>query len=91
MTVRYRRAEDVRVAALDAEGVVLHLGSRRYFTVSETALAMLEALTAPRSADDLVALLCSRYDVTRERAADSVDAFLKRCEATRVVTTADRA
>lgn len=75
---RYRRRADVRVAALDGEGVVLHLGSRRYFTVNETALVMLQELASPRSTGELVALLTSRYDVTPQHAAASVEAFLER-------------
>jgi len=83
---RYRRRDDVRIAALDTEGVVLHLGSRRYFTLSETALAMLEELAAPRTADELVVFLRERYDVAPEHAAASVRAFLERCQEADMIT-----
>ena len=79
MILRYRRHPELRVSELEGEGVVLHLGTRRYFTLSESGLAMLEALAAPRSVDDLVRLLRGRYEVTAQRAEDDVREFLDRC------------
>ncbi|HEU5262497.1 MAG TPA: PqqD family protein [Gemmatimonadales bacterium] len=79
MTLRYKRHPELRLSELEGEGVVLHLGTRRYFTLSESGLAMLEALAAPRSVDDLVQLLRGRYEVTAERAAEDVHEFLDRC------------
>lgn len=85
MTTRYRRSDGVRVAALETEGVLLHLGTRRYYTLSETALALIEYLAAPRTADELATFLLDRYDLTPERAVTSVRAFLERCGQTGVV------
>jgi hypothetical protein len=79
VSARYRRADSIRVAALENDGVVLHLGARRYYTVSESALALLEYLAEPRSADELASFLLGRYDLTPERAATSVREFLERC------------
>ena len=78
MTV-YRRHPELRLAALEGEGVVLHLGTRRYFTLSESGLTIFEALAAPRTFDELVASLLTRYEVTAERAQESVREFLDRC------------
>ena len=89
MTARYRRRDDIRVAALDTDGVVLHLGSRRYFTVSETALALLQELSAPRTVEELVTFLRSRYDVTPDHATTSVREFLKRCQLADMVMLED--
>lgn len=79
MSRRYRRHHDVRLTALDAEGVVLHLGTRRYFTVSESGLTLLDALVSPRTVSDMVGELMARYAVSEERAAASVHGFLERC------------
>ena len=49
MTTVYSRHADLRLTAVDDEGVVLHLGSLRYFTVNETGLTILKALTEPRT------------------------------------------
>lgn len=79
MTIRYRPHPDLRLSALEGEGVVLHLGTRRYFTVSKTGVVILEALSSPRTLDELVAVLVQRYEVTPEHAAASVRDFLDRC------------
>ena len=80
MTV-YRRHPDLRLAALEGEGVVLHLGARKYFTVSETGLVILELLEQPRTFVQLVHGLTEQYEVDQARAEQSVKAFLDRCRA----------
>lgn len=79
MTVRYRRHPDLRLAALESDGVVLHLGTRRYFTVSESGVILFEALASPRSIEELVGTLLEQYEVTAERAEESVREFVDRC------------
>lgn len=81
MTSRYRLHPDLRLTALAGEGVALHLGSRRYFTVNGTGLDLLEALKTPRTVEDLVEVLCGRYEVSAEQARASAEAFLERCRA----------
>ncbi|HXQ29390.1 MAG TPA: PqqD family peptide modification chaperone [Gemmatimonadales bacterium] len=85
MSARYRRGDSVRVAALENEGVLLHLGTRRYYTVSESALALLEYLAAPRTAQELEAFLLERYELTEEHAVTTVQTFLERCRKADVV------
>lgn len=79
MTTQYRRHDDIRLTALEGEGVVLHMGERRYFTVTETGLVILEALKSPRTFNELVDAITSEYDVTPEHAERSVRAFLDQC------------
>jgi hypothetical protein len=79
MTARFRPHPDLRLTALEGEGVVLHLGTRRYFTVTETGLVILEALSEPKTLDQIVGALRDRYEVTLEHARASAQAFLDRC------------
>lgn len=79
MSERYIRHPDLRLADVEGDGVVLHLGTRRYFSVSESGLILLQALEAPRSVDDLVGLLVEQYEVTSEGAEASVRQFLETC------------
>jgi len=76
---RYRRHPDLRLTALEGEGVVLHLKERRYFTVNETGLTLLEALKEPRSMEELVSALQAEYEVTDAEARDTTRAFLTQC------------
>ena len=77
MTTRYARHPDLRLTALEGEGVALHLGTRRYYSVSESGLDLLEALTEPRTLEELVAVLTAKYAVTLAQATDSARAFVE--------------
>ena len=79
MPVQFRRHPDLRLSELQGEGVVLHLGARRYFTVNETGLSLLGALQEPRSFEDLVSSLEREYEVSPADAATTTRAFLDRC------------
>ncbi len=83
--LRYHRHPDLRLTALEGEGVVLHLKERRYFTVNETGLALLEALKQPRTLEELVNGLLEEYEVTPEAARATTTAFLKQCTDAAVV------
>jgi len=77
---------ELRLTALEDEGVVLHLGMKRYFTVNDTGLLILEALKrAPLGEDALVAALLDQYEVTEQVARETVAAFLEQCVAAAVV------
>ena len=79
MTERYSRHPDIRMTALAGEGVVLHLGSRRYFTVNETGLTILAALEQPSSFADLVTAVCAEFDVDAAVATETTRAFVAHC------------
>lgn len=79
MSDRYVRHPDLRLADVEGDGVVLHLGTRRYFSVSESGLALLQALETPRTIEELVQVLLDRYEVSPEQAAASVRQFLETC------------
>ena len=82
---RYARHPELRLTTLDDEGVVLHLGSRRYFTVNETGVLILDALLAPQTLPQLVKRLTDEYEVTDALAEQTVRAFLDQCVAADLV------
>ena len=82
---RYLRHQDLRLTELEGEGVVLHLRSRRYFSVNETGLVILEALKQPRTFDQLVEAVLAEYEVTPDEASRTTREFLDHCVATAVV------
>jgi hypothetical protein len=75
---RYSRHTDLRLTALEGEGVVLHLGTRRYYSVSESGLDILEALVLPKTLEELVAVLTAKYEVSVEQATLTTKEFLER-------------
>ena len=86
MTERYVRHPDLRLADVEGDGVVLHLGSRRYFSVSESGLVLLQALEVPKSVPELVNVLLEQYEVTPEQAEASVRQFLETCRTADLLT-----
>ena len=90
MTTMYSRHADLRLTAVDDEGVVLHLGSLRYFTVNETGLVILETLAEPRSLPELVKAVTDAYDVTDDVAEQTTRAFVDRCVEAKLLRAEDR-
>ena len=78
MTTRYARHSDLRVTALEGEGVALHLGTRRYYSLSESGLDLLDVLTTPKTLEELVAVLTAKYKVTVEQATTSAREFVEK-------------
>jgi hypothetical protein len=83
--VRYRCHADLRITSLEGEGVVLHLGERRYFSVNDTGLTLLEAAREPRTFGELVASLIAEYEVSEPEAAATTRQFLDRCLEAKVI------
>ena len=82
---RYLRHPDLRLTSLEGEGVILHLKARRYFSVNETGLLILEALKQPRTFAELVTAVVTEYEVSSETAAETAKAFLDHCLTAAVV------
>lgn len=86
MNQKYHRHAELRLTELAGEGVVLHLGERRYFTVNETGLAILNALKEPRTFDELVASVLEEFEVEAPEAGTTTKAFLEKCMAAKLVS-----
>ena len=90
MTTVYARHPDLRLTAVDDEGIVLHLGSRQYFSVNETGVTILQSLAEPRTLAELVIAVTEEYDVTAEVAEATVREFLERCREAELLRTEER-
>ncbi len=89
MNGKFLRHADLRLTELAGEGVVLHLGAKRYFTVNETGLAILKALEEPREFDELVAAVLAEFEVEHDIARETTREFLRQCLDANVVRTID--
>jgi hypothetical protein len=78
----YSPSTDAIAAQLEGEAVLLHLGTKRYFRLNETAAQVWAALEAgvadPRGLTDW---LCERFDVAPEVAGAEVVRLLGELEA----------
>ena len=90
MSTVYSRHADLRLTAVDDEGVVLHLGSLRYFTVNETGLTILQELLTPRTLAELVTAVTDAYDVSDAMAESTTREFVDRCVEARLLHAEER-
>jgi hypothetical protein len=71
------------VVATDFEGkeaVVLNLATKKYYTLNETAIAIWSGIEEKLKVGGLVSLLLSSYEVTPEKARNSVIETLGRLQ-----------
>lgn len=72
---------DVVDTALDGdETVLLHLGTKRYFSLNATGSVIWRALKEGLTPDEMSGELHRRYDVSAELASQSVSALLQALE-----------
>lgn len=76
----------MRLTDLAGEGVVLHLGDRRYFTVNATGLTILKAMDLPCTLDDMIAAVLQEFEVSPDVAERTTREFLDHCLAANVVS-----
>lgn len=69
----HRQIGDVDVIISIGENVADFNG---YMTLNETASFLWDALTTPKSAEELTALLCNEFEVTAEEARTDVNELL---------------
>lgn len=91
MSTFYRRHPGLRLTNVEGEGIVLHLDTRRYFSVNETGLLILEALFYPQSADELVETVLERYDAAPEYVRECIVQFLAHCQGGELIVRQDTA
>lgn len=63
------------------EGVLVDLNSKRYYTLNETATLVWRGLEKGLSKEEIVGRMTAAYDVTPERAADSIESLLSSLQA----------
>jgi coenzyme PQQ synthesis protein D (PqqD) len=62
----------------DGTGVLLNLETRFYYTLNRTGAALWQELehVNPSSVDDLIGVICDRFEVEEDEARKEVDAFV---------------
>src|SRR5436309_14084801 len=63
---------DVESTTLDGETVLLHLGTGRYYTLNRVGTAIWEHCREGNTISAIHQALCSRFDVSPERAHDNL-------------------
>jgi hypothetical protein len=85
----YSRAEGCVVEELPDGLLVARADGGQWLILRGTSVAVWEALAVPRTLDDLVAYLRSRYEGSAQRMADDITAALKEFDAAGVSARGD--
>jgi hypothetical protein len=64
---------------VDGETILLDLAASAYLGANPSGSALWSALAEGATREELVERLCETFDVTKDRAAPDVDAFLRAC------------
>lgn len=78
--MRYAASADVLAAHLDGEAVLLHMESKDYFRLNDTAAWVWKGLERGLDVDAIVASLTERYEVAPQSARGEVEALLQELE-----------
>jgi len=68
---------DVACARVDDGAVLLHMGTKRYFSLNETGAEVWRLLEEGAAIDDIPQRLSERFDVTADEARQAVDALIR--------------
>jgi hypothetical protein len=77
MSVRCTIPGDVACARVDDGAVLLHMGTKRYFSLNETGGEVWRLLEEGTAIDDIPQRLHERFDVTVDDARAAVDELIK--------------
>ena len=75
--MQYAIPSDVACAAVEDGAVVLHMGTKRYFSLNETGAEIWRLLEADVSLADVPARLSERFAVEIDEARTAVDSLLR--------------
>ena len=74
--MQYTLSTDAACAVVDDGAVVLHMRTKRYYSLNETGVAIWSMLEAGRSVGEIVASLTATYEVDSVSARTAVDGML---------------
>ena len=75
--MRYTISPDAACAVVDDGAVILHMRTKRYYSLNETGVAIWSMLEARQPVDEIVTTLTATYEVDAEAAHSAVAKMLE--------------
>ena len=89
---RFRTDPDVAYTRFDeAEGVLLHLTTKHFFSLNETAVVIWEGIARQQPVAQIARTLAETYDISPEAALQHVGRFVDDAQRNRLITACDDA
>ena len=74
---KYKVAEDILFRQVEDEGILMHVSSGTYYSLSETSILFWQALSNSKSLIPVVELITNEYEVKRDRVLEDLQSFLQ--------------
>ena len=74
---KYTVAEDILFRQVENEGILLHIVSGTYYSLSETSILFWQALAESKSLIPVVERVIDEYEVDRDRVIQELESFLQ--------------
>jgi hypothetical protein len=87
----YTVPDDVLAAHLDGEAVLLHMVTKAYFRLNDTAAVIFRGLERGIGRERILDELCARFEVERDEADTEVERLLRELADRRLIDVADAA
>lgn len=74
---QYQVAEDILFRQVENEGILLHISSGTYYSLSETSILFWQALSDSKPLTPIVEQITNEYEVDRDRVLEDLTSFLQ--------------
>ncbi|AFZ34580.1 hypothetical protein Sta7437_1000 [Stanieria cyanosphaera PCC 7437] len=86
---KYQVAEDILFRQVENEGILLHIPSGTYYSLSETSIMFWQALLDAKPLTPVVDQIINEYEVERDRVVADLQSFLQDLSDCNIISSSD--
>lgn len=86
ITRKYTIAEGILFRQVENEGILLHIASGTYYSLSDTSILFWQALAESKPLIPVVEQILNKYEVDRDRVLQDLESFLQDLSARGIIT-----
>lgn len=83
---KYTVAEGILFRQVENEGILLHIASGTYYSLSETSILFWQALAESKPLTPVIEQILDKYEVDRDRVLQDLESFLQDLSARDIIT-----
>ena len=84
--IRYSISNNILFRSVENEGILLHITSGTYYSLSETSILFWQALTDSKPLAPVVDRITDEYEVKRDRVLEDLQSFLQDLSSCGIIT-----
>ena len=86
ITQKYTVAEGILFRQVENEGILLHIASGTYYSLSETSILFWQAIAESKPLTPVIEQILNKYEVDRDRVLQDLQTFLQDLSACGIIT-----